>query len=443
MNKYEIPAEKPVYHFVKSQKKKKSRIYIATDRILTVYGFMLVFAYAVLLLLSSLQLEVSSIFVFITFWLILTYIAFPRLHSFFANMYLPDYFLSRTKTGDGILGDPVNLGILGSEEDIHSAMVQAGWTKADPITLRSSLGIVLSTLKHKPYPAAPVSSLYLFDKKQDFAYQMEVDGSASSRHHVRFWRVPEGWNLPGGKRVEWLAAGTYDSGIGLSAATLQVTHRIDKKIDKERDYIIESMLYIDNDITVDVIEEFVIPYCDENGGGDSIETDGNMPIVNLYGAAKRAYDKNIKLSQEDTSETPKKNDSLNKELPPRSLLFIGGFIIFKLILAVVGLVSLLFISSSFYSDDVFSGQVVLFAFLIDGLISLLLYVLTVKKFKWSRLIFLIISSLSCTVEIFTLFTYSDLGFFDLIRGGISLAIVLILSSPDIRQWVYTIERRGE
>ncbi len=373
----------------------------------------------------------------------LTYIAFPRLHSFFTTMYLPDYFLARTKTGDGILGDPVNFCVLGTEEDIHAAMRQAGWTKADPITLRSSLGIIFSTLKHKPYPAAPVSSLFLFDRKQDFAYQMEVNGSASRRHHVRFWKVPEGWHLPGGKKVEWLAAGTFDKGVGLSSATLQVTHKIDKYVDKERDYIIESLLYEDQNITVDIVEEFVIPYCDENGGGDSIETDGNMPVVNLNGVAKRAEENNRNLEQKDTLEIPMDSEALDKELPPKSLLSIGAFVIFKLALNIVGLILVLFVSSSIDNIEGISSQSVLFISLFGGFVNLLLYILILKKFKWSRLVFLIFASISCTLEIVALFTQGEPGFGKLIIGGISVAIVLILTSSDIRQWVYTIQRRGE
>ncbi len=443
MNKYQIPKEKPTYDFVESEKIKKSKIYILIDRGLTVYGFLLVFAYSILLLFSSFPLKWGSIVLFIIFWLMLTYIAFPRLHSFFANMYLPDYFLARTKTGDGILGDPVNFGVLGTEDDIHIAMKRAGWTKADPITIRSSLGIVLSTIKHTTYPEAPVSSLYLFGNKQDFAYQMEVNGSATRRHHVRFWKVPEGWTLPGGKKVDWLAAGTFDKGVGLSAATLQVTHKIDKKVDKERDFIIESILYEDNGIEVDVIEQFTIPYCDENGGGDSIETDGNMPIVNVNGALKRAYESNFDVEKEYTIKVHKENENFNKELPPKSLLYIGGFIIFKLILISISLLILFFEANGNYNSENVANIVVLFGTLIGASINLLLYFFILKKYKWSRLALLIAASIGSTLEIITLFKLSSPDFYQLLSGGIAIAIVLALSSLDIRQWVYIINKRGQ
>lgn len=443
MKEYQIPSEKPEYKYVKTKKEKKARVYMAIDRIFTLYGFLLVFAYTVLLLISSLRMKLSSIPLFIAFWFVLTYIAFPRLHSFFASMYLPDYFLSRTKTGDGILGDPVNLSIIGSEEDIHAVMIQAGWTKADPITLRSSLGIILSTIKHKPYPAAPVSDLFLFNRKQNFAYQMEVDGSASRRHHVRFWKVPDGWSLPTGKKVDWLAAGTYDRGIGLTSSTLQFTHRIDQNVDKERDFIIESILYIDNDVSIDVIKEFVIPYKDENGGGDTIETDGDMPIVNLNGAFKRATDKKKNLIQEDTLKLPSENQTLNRELPPKSLIFIAVFIILKLVLSLLGLASVIYLIDEGYIIENASSVIQLIGFSIAGLINLTLFIFTLKKFKWSRLFFLVISSLSCTLEIASIISQADFGAVKLLSAGISIAIVLILSSLDIRQWVFTVKKRGQ
>ena len=55
-------------------------------------------------------------------------------------------------------------------------------------------------MSRRSYPEAPVSPLTLFGRVQDFAYQQEVDGNPAQRHHVRFWRCPDGWLLPGGAR---------------------------------------------------------------------------------------------------------------------------------------------------------------------------------------------------------------------------------------------------
>jgi hypothetical protein len=41
-----------------------------------------------------------------------------------------------TRTGPDIPGDPLNVSITGSENDLPSALLEAGWYPADPITLK-------------------------------------------------------------------------------------------------------------------------------------------------------------------------------------------------------------------------------------------------------------------------------------------------------------------
>lgn len=222
---------------------------------------------------------------FLAFWVLLAYLVLPRLHRILTTIYVPDYFIGRTRTSDGLLGDPVNLAFQGGGEQIRTALEAAGWTRADPVTLGSSWRIVASTLTRRSYDEAPVSPLFLFGRQQDFAYQQEVDGNPAQRHHVRFWRCPDDWLLPGGRRVDWLAAGTFDTSVGLSLFTLQVTHRIDADTDVERDHIVKTVTDADPRVVVDVIADFATGYHARNGGGDSIRTDGDLPIVDVRAVA--------------------------------------------------------------------------------------------------------------------------------------------------------------
>lgn len=217
----------------------------------------------------------------VVFWVLLTYLLLPRVHRILTRLYVPGYFIGRARTSDGLLGDPVNLALFGHEAQIHASMTRAGWTRADDVTLRSGLRILTSTLTRRSYHEAPVSPLHLFDRQQDFAYQQEVAGSPSKRHHVRFWRCPDGWMLPGGYTVDWLAAGTYDKSVGLSLFTLQVTHKIEEDTDIERDYIVETVKKGSPEVDVDVIENFSTGYHSRNGGGDLIITDGDLPIIDV------------------------------------------------------------------------------------------------------------------------------------------------------------------
>jgi hypothetical protein len=169
----------------------------------------------------------------VAFWILVTYLLLPRLHRILTRIYVPGYFIGRARTSDGLLGDPINLALIGDEAQVHQAMRRAGWTRADDLTLASGLQIVRSTLRRRSYAKAPVSPLHLFDRQQDFAYQQEVAGSPSKRHHVRFWRAPEGWMLPGGYAVDWLAAGTYDRS-GRAVAVHAADHPQDRSEHRRR-----------------------------------------------------------------------------------------------------------------------------------------------------------------------------------------------------------------
>ncbi len=254
-----------------------------------------------LLLGSGTHLSPGAIVNIVLFWAVLSYLALPRLHQILTWLYVPDYFIGRTRTADGLLGDPVNLAVLGDEEDIHTAMTKAGWVRADPITLRSSWGIVVSSLLRRSYPAAPVSDLLLFGRKQDFAYQKEVEGNPAQRHHIRFWRVPEGWVMPGGRRVDWLAGATYDRSVGLSTLTFQVTHKIDADIDVERDYVVDDVRWANDSASLEIWPDFFTAYHHRNGGGDRIVTDGDLHVLHV-GSAPTSKREDAALEQAHRTE---------------------------------------------------------------------------------------------------------------------------------------------
>ncbi len=248
------------------------------------FGAALVFSFVfALIVLAQTTLAPVSILYVLGFWAVLSYLALPRLHRVLTTLYVPDYFIGRARTSDGLLGDPVNLAFLGEAEQLHAAMRRAGWVQADPVDLTSAVRMITAAVGRRSYPNAPVSPLFLFGNQQAFAYQQEVEGNPSQRHHVRFWPCPPGWLLPGGRRVGWVAAGTYDRKVGLSLFTFQVTHKIDRNIDIERDYIVETLRYGVPETRVEVIEDFSTGYHSRNGGGDAVVTDGDLPVVDLTG----------------------------------------------------------------------------------------------------------------------------------------------------------------
>ena len=182
-----------------------------------------------------------------------------------------------TQTPEGISGDPLNIALVGSSDDIVQAMTAAGWHPADPITFHTSLRIVERTLLKKPDDTAPVSNLFLFGRKQDLAFEQPVGRSPRQRHHVRFWRA----DSIDQESLLWLGAATYDTSVGVSHRTGQVTHHIAGDLDTEREKCSADLMRTGWAEETYYVERFQDRLEGRNGGGDAWHTDGRMVVVVL------------------------------------------------------------------------------------------------------------------------------------------------------------------
>jgi hypothetical protein len=154
-------------------------------------------------------------------------------------------------------------------------MLDSGWDAADPVTLRSSIGIARSVLRNRPYVDAPVSPLFVFGRRQDLAFEKPVGTNASHRHHVRFWKSPE---YGRGDLPLWIGAVTYDRSVGLSHRTGQITHHIGADIDAERDGLFAGLRdhgWLTQEFQVTGVGPTLMG---RNGGGDRYDTDGELTI---------------------------------------------------------------------------------------------------------------------------------------------------------------------
>ncbi|MBV8764499.1 MAG: LssY C-terminal domain-containing protein [Hyphomicrobiales bacterium] len=198
-----------------------------------------------------------------------------------------------TRTAQDIPGDPMNVGLVGTKEDVLCAMHAADWHPADPITLRSSLEIIGSVVLDRPYAQAPVSPLFYQGRREDLAFEKADGKSADRRNHVRFWKV-----LSKGEegRSVWLGAATFDRGVGFNRFTGQVTHHIAADIDAERDFLTEALM--DAKVVEAVYEVTGIgPTLDGvNGGGDPYHTDGEIKISRLVEGCGKRIDKAVELT---------------------------------------------------------------------------------------------------------------------------------------------------
>ncbi len=211
-------------------------------------------------------------------WAVAAYIAAPEAWKLF---YRREPLLNEgprlTHTADGHPGDPVNIALEGSDEEVVRAMTAAGWYPADPITLKTSMRIMVDTVVRRLDDNAPVSNLFLFGRKEDLAFELPVGNSPRQRHHVRFWK----WDRMHDGREVWFGAASYDERVGLSHTTAQVTHHIGPDVDAERDLIMTGLKQAGWAGNEYFIAGFHNDLEGRNGGGDLWRTDGRLGVVFL------------------------------------------------------------------------------------------------------------------------------------------------------------------
>jgi hypothetical protein len=180
-----------------------------------------------------------------------------------------------THTASGIPGDPLNVALVGTERDVHLAVLAAKWHPADRITLESSLRIAVGVVFDRPYDDAPVSSLYLWGRKEDLAFEQPVGNDPKRRHHVRFWRSER---VDDHGKPLWIGAATFDTRVGLSHTTGQITHHIAPDVDAERDRLIDEVRQAGDLSAVYWMDGFHKELQGRNGGGDPWHTDGRLAV---------------------------------------------------------------------------------------------------------------------------------------------------------------------
>jgi LssY C-terminus len=184
-----------------------------------------------------------------------------------------------TQTADGIPGDPLNVAMVGTEEELIAIMHNAKWYKAAALGLESDLKIAVDTVLSRPDDNAPVSSLYLFGRKEDLAFEQPVGDNPRQRHHVRFWKSDKRRN----DRPVWVGSAIYDQHVGFSRDTGQITHVTAPDVDTERDYLFKNLEATQGLAQISVVYDFHKVREGRNGGGDPWHTDGRLLVGVIAG----------------------------------------------------------------------------------------------------------------------------------------------------------------
>jgi hypothetical protein len=193
---------------------------------------------------------------------LMAYLIIPALFRLYHFLIKHDHIPLYATYGDGWASDPVNIAlVVRDRRQLQQVMKKAGWYEADPSSPRNTILEGIALLFNRSYPNAPVSSLYLFNRHHDIAFQIPTNthNSPRTRHHVRFWRLqpPEShrhdrghFEFWSGKLLKWLhlereiwiGAATYDfKPFDVRWRTGSITHGVRHNTDEERDFIIQTL----------------------------------------------------------------------------------------------------------------------------------------------------------------------------------------------------------
>jgi hypothetical protein len=144
----------------------------------------------------------------------------------------------RVSDPQGKPGDMVNILLVGTQEQVVQGFTRAGWVRVDRSVQDAVMNAVIDSLEKKDYLTMPMSTLYLFDRPQDYGFaRAEPVRVAMSRNHLRVWKSP--YVVDG--RPLWCVAATHDIGFERDQRNNSVTHKIDQAVDGEREYVDDTL----------------------------------------------------------------------------------------------------------------------------------------------------------------------------------------------------------
>ncbi len=173
-------------------------------------------------------------------------------------------------------GDPLNIVIIGDPRHLYYSVIRAGWDETEAVTAASGWKTAASFFSGGAYRYSPVSSLYLFDRKQDVALQ-RIRENIHERNHFRLWLAPMTFK----GEIVWIGQISRDIGVRFTRKTI-TTHKIDPDVDETREFLIENLAYnqvLDKFAYVRGVGETPIDQPRGNLTGDPWFTDGLRVVL--------------------------------------------------------------------------------------------------------------------------------------------------------------------
>ncbi|MBS7541701.1 LssY C-terminal domain-containing protein [Ancylobacter oerskovii] len=191
-------------------------------------------------------------------WLALAYAMAPRLWTHHGEQPGLRPLPRVASTLQGRPGDPIDVGLVGTREEILHAMAAAGWQAGDPATAR----------------------LVYAGRLPDLAFETGEQAETGRRDRVLLWKVLD---IGAERRPVWLGAATADRPDPPGSAT----RRLDPDIDAARDRLIADL---DDARALAAIYQVtgLGPTLFGSAGGERYRSDGEIHVGRLAVRGTRA-----------------------------------------------------------------------------------------------------------------------------------------------------------
>lgn len=187
--------------------------------------------------------------------------------------------------------EPINIILVGKKDTINGAMAMSGWTYPGDITLPNLWRALIASIQDAQDLHAPMTPMFWNTLPNTLSYSKPTPkNSVRERHHIRLW--DSGVQTNEGETILFGAA-SFDKGVKIKSSILIPTHSIDPAIDKEREYVKDSLL--STGLVTEVAPFTIVePTLGKNIVGDTFFTDGKSDVIFLDEVA----------SSFQTSDTP-------------------------------------------------------------------------------------------------------------------------------------------